>query len=623
MEFVFIRLLYPRISKFNLALRMESDKKIGVIDFGGQYSHLIASRVRRLGAYTEICSVDDSLEKLSGYAGLILSGGPSSVYFPDAPSVDRRIFELGVPILGICYGLQVSVHLLGGIVEPSHSAEYGPARLFLTEEGSKTSITQGMESGKIVWMSHGDEVKQIPEGFTVLGKTESCANAMIGHIAKQIYGIQFHPEVTHTEEGSLLLKNFIQICKVSNTWSLGKFIEDEMAYIRKKVGEHKKVFMLVSGGVDSSVAYLLLARALGKDRVKGLLVDTGFMRKNEVQNLKTDLEKLGFDLWVLDASESFYRGLERKVDPEEKRLVVGNLFLESQKLALEELDLNSNDWILGQGTIYPDTIESGGTKLSHKIKTHHNRVPAIQKLLEEGRVIEPLKDLYKDEVRELGNILGLSPEWTKRHPFPGPGLVVRMIATQKEIPKNLEQNILKYLNHPHLDLKVLPFPSVGVQGDQRTYANCILLNDFTEEWDVLDSTANRITNHFRDVNRVVFAPGESVLPHSYSYTNLPLDKTHADLLREADDRVYQILMNEGIQDEIWQMPVVLVPCGKSPGNYSIILRPVKSNEAMTASFYRMDRKILSRMKDAILEISGIDSVFFDLTNKPPGTIEWE
>jgi GMP synthase (glutamine-hydrolysing) len=603
---------------------MERDKKIAVIDFGGQYSHLIASRIRRLGAYTEILSNEDPISCFEGYAGLVLSGGPSSVYEKDSPKMDSRIFELGIPVLGICYGHQLATILLGGSVESSGSAEYGPADLILNKQES-CPLAIGMSGVSRVWMSHGDEVVQLPKGFQIFGSSESCKYAMVGDVSRNLYGIQFHPEVTHSQEGNILFKNFIKICGAEKSWSLEEFIDQEMNIIHKQVGESGKVFLLVSGGVDSTVAYLLLAKALGKDRVKGLLVDTGFMRKNEVKNLKTNLHSLGFDLWIRDESEAFYQALEGKTDPEEKRMIVGNLFLDAQARAVSELNLDPNEWILGQGTIYPDTIESGGTKHSHKIKTHHNRVPAIQKLLDEGKIIEPLRDLYKDEVRELGNKLGLAKEWTERHPFPGPGLVVRMIATHKEIDPNLVENIqAKLLDyHPDVKCKILPFPSVGVQGDQRSYANCLLLNAFTNDWELMDRVATEATNRFRSINRVVFLPQESSLPENYHYTELKLDRLHSDLLREADDIVFHTLHKERIHNEIWQMPVVLVPCGRNKGEYSIVLRPVESNEAMTASFYRMDMRILEKLKISIQGIKGISDVFFDLTNKPPGTIEWE
>ncbi|WCL47878.1 glutamine-hydrolyzing GMP synthase [Leptospira sp. GIMC2001] len=603
---------------------MESDKKIAVVDFGGQYAHLIASRVRRLGAYTEILSNEDSIEQFKNYAGIIFSGGPSSVYEKDSPKIDPEILNLGIPVLGICYGHQLSTLLMGGKVENSGNAEYGPANIEI-KNPKKYEISRGLSNLEKVWMSHGDEVRKLPEGFEVYGSSDSCEFAFVGDDKRKIYGIQFHPEVTHTTHGNILLSNFIRICSVEHSWSVDQFIEREIKIIQEHVSPERKVFLLVSGGVDSTVAYLLLAKALGADRVRGLLVDTGFMRKNEVTDLKLNLKKLGFDLTVRDESEAFYNALVGKVDPEEKRMIVGNLFLDAQARAVSELNLNPKEWLLGQGTIYPDTIESGGTKHSHKIKTHHNRVPAIQALIESGEIIEPLRDLYKDEVRELGTKLGLPSEWTERHPFPGPGLVVRMIATKKDIEANLENEIQSYLQkfNSKIQTRLLPFPSVGVQGDQRTYANCLVLNDFTEDWELLDKIATDATNKFRSINRVVFLPGEINLPVKYLFTELHLNRELSDLLREADSTVFSILHNRNIHNEIWQMPVVMVPCGREVDQFSIVLRPVESNEAMTANFYRMDRAVLNKMKHSIRSISGISDVFFDLTNKPPGTIEWE
>ncbi|MDZ4726662.1 MAG: glutamine-hydrolyzing GMP synthase [Leptospira sp.] len=603
---------------------MKSDKKIAVIDFGGQYAHLIASRVRRLGAYTEILSNEESFETYNSYAGIILSGGPSSVYEKNAPSLPNHFLDLKIPILGICYGHQLLMQKLGGEVISSHNKEYGPAELHLLEN-KESKLTKGMTKRTMVWMSHGDEVTKLPLGFVAIGKSHDCAYAFVSNEEENRFGIQFHPEVTHTEEGEKLLSNFIQLCGVSNTWNIEAFLEKEIDFLRKKVPEGKNVFLLVSGGVDSSVAYLLLAKALGKDRVKGLLVDTGFMRKNEVKDLKENLDKMGFDLTVWDASKEFYSELREKTEPEEKRKVVGDLFLSEQAKAVLSMNLDSKHWILGQGTIYPDTIESGGTKHSHKIKTHHNRVPAIQKLIEEGNIVEPIVDLYKDEVRDLGKMLGLPSIWISRHPFPGPGLVVRMIASKEnqamEVLPKLKSLLLK--SGTSLFCGILPIQSVGVQGDQRSYAHAAVLSDDGISWKELDKISIQITNSIKELNRVVFMPGVKEIPNSFHYTQVKLDKEHADLLREADSIVNRILYEENIQKDIWQMPVVLIPVGLIPNTYGIVLRPVESQEAMTANFYEMDRKILTRITKELCDIPKISAVFYDLTHKPPGTIEWE
>jgi GMP synthase (glutamine-hydrolysing) len=606
---------------------VESDKKIAVVDFGGQYSHLIASRVRRLGAYTEILSNEEKLEKYASYSGIILSGGPSSVYEKDSPQILPEIFQLGIPILGICYGHQLTMKILGGKVESTGESEYGPAEIQILDSNI-SNLSRSLSKTEKIWMSHGDEVVELPPGFSKIGSTDSCQYAMVSHESKKIYGIQFHPEVTHTIHGNILLSNFIKISGCKDTWNLQEFIQKEMEIIRRLVGERGKVFMLVSGGVDSTVAYLMLAKSLGAQRVKGLLVDTGFMRKNEVSGLRENLHKLGIDLTISDESQVFYNALVGKSDPEEKRLIVGNLFLEAQARAVEELNLDPKEWILGQGTIYPDTIESGGTKHSHKIKTHHNRVPAIQKMLDDGKIIEPLRDLYKDEVRELGNYLGLDTQWTDRHPFPGPGLVVRMIATKREVDSAIEKSIQQFFQKEvsNFICKVLPFPSVGVQGDQRSYANCLLINQFSQDWNLLDKIATSITNKFKEINRVVLLPNglNSIrFPDSLEYTELHLNKEHSDLLREADFITNQFIYDHKITKEIWQMPVVLVPCGREKGKFSIILRPVESNEAMTANFYPMNWELLAKLCSDIQTIPQISDVFFDLTNKPPGTIEWE
>ncbi|PKA03118.1 glutamine-hydrolyzing GMP synthase, partial [Leptospira ellisii] len=423
---------------------MEVHKKIAVVDFGGQYAHLIASRIRRLGAYTEILSNEEPLAKYKNYSGIILSGGPESVYEADSPSIHPEIFELGIPVLGICYGHQLIIKLLGGAVERSGTGEYGPASLRLhASEGNP--LLKHFVGGEQVWMNHADEVVKLPDGFIKVASSQDCGYAIVENSAKRIFGIQFHAEVSHSEKGSVLLDNFVEICGASRTWGIDRFLKEKIKEIQETVKPEQKVFMLVSGGVDSTVSYLLLCRALGTERVLGFLIDTGFMRKDEVLPLQKKLELQNIRLTVRNESELFYKNLIDKTDPEEKRKIVGNLFLEARDRTVKDLDLEHGDWLLGQGTIYPDTIESGGTKHSHTIKTHHNRVEAVQKLIEEGKVIEPIRDLYKDEVRELGVLLGLEPEWVGRHPFPGPGLVVRMLAVEKTSTDENQKEIDSYL----------------------------------------------------------------------------------------------------------------------------------------------------------------------------------
>jgi len=602
---------------------MQINSKIGVIDFGGQYAHLITSRLRRLGVFSEILSNEEILEHYREFKGLIFSGGPASVYNEAAPTISQEIFELGIPILGICYGHQLIMKLLGGEVESAQFREYGDAEIYITEK--TCPLVQDLKEVQKVWMSHGDEVSKLADGFLRFASSVSCKYAGVYHPEKKIYGIQFHPEVTHTPQGNKFLENFIEICGVTRNWDMKHFLDEKLKELRESIPEPKKVFMLVSGGVDSTVAYTLLSKALGKKRVVGLLVDTGFMRKKEVKIVKKNLELLGFNLNVVDASEKFYSTLKGIKDPESKRKIIGNLFLEVQSEEANKIISDHENWLLGQGTIYPDTIESGGTKLSHSIKTHHNRIDAILDLIEEGKVVEPIKELYKDEVRSLGKVLGLRESLLMRHPFPGPGLAVRMIATREDHSFFGEEKLKEVLRNysSKISYKVLPIRSVGVQGDSRSYKHCALLNNFTRKWEKYNEVSTLITNQIKEINRVVFLPFEKKLPKKLVFSEIELNKEFSDLLRDTDFKVNKILKKYEIMNEIWQMPIALLPIGKKKGRYSIVLRPVESNEAMTANFYPMKRKILKEIVKSILELKKISFVFYDITNKPPGTIEWE
>ena len=595
--------------------------KIGIIDFGGQYAHLIASRIRRLGIYTEIISNEESIEKYKEYSGLIFSGGPSSVYSENSPGIQNDIFQLNIPILGICYGHQLIMKYLNGDVRSSVKAEFGRAEMKITQPNEFTS---SLSETEIVWMSHGDEVVSLPEGFDVFASTENCKYAGVISKEKKIIGIQFHPEVTHTENGEVFFKNFIGITKSTKSWNMDEFLNNKIIELQQTIPENKKVFMLVSGGVDSTVAYALLARALGNDRVKGLLVDTGFMRKKEVNLLKRTLKNLNINIKITDASNHFYEALKKQTDPEKKRKIIGALFLEVKNRVMEKIITDPENWILGQGTIYPDTIESGGTKHSNTIKTHHNRVDEILELMKEGKLIEPIKELYKDEVRDLGRILGFNDVIINRHPFPGPGLAVRMISSEKdETFKDYDElnSVIKHFKRAKVS--VLPLKSVGVQGDSRSYKHCAVLSDFTRKWDKYNLISTDITNNVRDINRVVIQPFNKKIPKNFYFNPIKLDKSHSDILRTADFKVNQILNKTQINGEIWQLPVVLIPVGKKKGFFSIVLRPVESQEAMTANFYPMKRKILKEIVKSLLKIPKISYVFYDITNKPPGTIEWE
>lgn len=594
---------------------MEHHKSIVVLDFGGQYAHLIARRVRQCGVFSEIMNADTPAEKLKDAAGIILSGGPQSVYDAESPQGDPAIFELGIPVLGICYGLQWMVKALGGSVESGGVKEYGRAKLQVTSD--TIQVAQNIPDESIVWMSHGDEAKNLPEGFTRIGTSADCDNAFLADANRNFYAVQFHPEVVHTEHGQTLIKNFVGLCDAA-PWSIDSYADHISASIKNEVGD-RKVFIMVSGGVDSTVAFVLLNKVLGVDRVQGLYVDTGMMRKDESIEIEQAFTDLGIDnLRIEHAEEYFIKKLKEVYEPEQKRWIIGDAFLSVQKRVSEEMNLRAEDgWMLGQGTIYPDTIETGETKNADKIKTHHNRVEAIQKMMDEGLVIEPLRDLYKDEVRALGEELGLPHELVWRHPFPGPGLGVRILCAKEQ----------SEIGNQKLDIGVhnvaLPIKSVGVQGDGRSYRHALaLFNDQKFPTEKCFDLATSVPNQYQDFSRVVLCTSHET-PPEFVFSAGYITKERADLLREADAIVHEEIVTAGLYESIWQFPVVLLPFGTTDGGESVVLRPVESQEAMTASAVRLPEDVLRKMTDRLRSLECIDCVFVDLTHKPPGTIEWE
>jgi GMP synthase (glutamine-hydrolysing) len=404
---------------------------------------------------------------------------------------------------------------------------------------------------------------------------------------------------------------------------LDKFLTTEISKIKKQVGD-RKVFLLVSGGVDSTVAFALLEKALGKKNVFGLMVDHGMMRKNEAVEVRKSLNKAGFDnLRVENATGHFLAALRNITDPEEKRKVIGRVFLQVQRKALKRLHFNPRQWLLGQGTIYPDTIESAGTAHADKIKTHHNRVPEIERMLEQGLIVEPLAELYKDEVRGVGKKLRLPANLINRHPFPGPGLAVRVLCGPEDrlaTTNKLETEIRRKWKLPG---KVLPIRSVGVQGDERTYRHALVIFTSSRDWEKLDTIATQIVNKFPELNRVLLCLSSNRPPRNFRAKASKLTRQRLDLAREADALVNQMLVSKKLYDRVWQMPVVLAPVSESGEQESIILRPVESLEAMTAKFARLPKGAVVELAKRLKKLKGIEHVFYDLTNKPPATIEWE
>ena len=493
---------------------------IVVLDFGSQYTQLIARKIRQLRVYSQIFPWNTPLEEILAFqpTGIILSGGPANVYAEDSPRLDRAFFDaVPCPVLGICYGLQVIAQALGGKVEHSAHREYGQAELRVDDS---RGLFKAVESNSRVWMSHQDRVVTLPEGFVNLAHTDNAEHCAIGNHGRHIYGIQFHPEVHHTVFGHQILENFaIDICRDPQDWKMESFIEKTIAETRERVGD-RHVLCGVSGGVDSTVLAVLLHQAIG-DQLHCVFIDNGVMRLNEGESVKRDFQEIGVPLNYVDASARFLNRLAGVTDPEEKRRRIGEEFVD-----VFFQDFGEKDY-LAQGTLYPDVIESVSTKgPSATIKTHHNRVQRILDLIEADQVIEPLKDLFKDEVRELGEQLNIPDKMLWRQPFPGPGLAVRIIGEvtpeRLDILRKADWIVVEEMKKANLYYTIwqtfsilLTFKSVGVMGDERTYEHALALravhsvDGMTADWvqlpyDLLARISNRVINEVKGINRVVY-----------------------------------------------------------------------------------------------------------------------
>jgi GMP synthase (glutamine-hydrolysing) len=599
----------------------ENKDTIAVLDFGGQYAHLIANRIRRLGVYSEIVDSDINAGELSRFKGIIFSGSPFSVHQEGSPRFDRAILDLKKPILGLCYGHQLISLVLGGKVVRGTVKEYGKAMMTVKKTNP---VLKGLSGSEQVWMSHGDTVDSLPDGFEVFGSTDDCRCTAVGNVERQIYGLQFHPEVTDTPSGNIMLSNFLDLCGCERSWNSKNFL-DQIAEEIKRICGKRNVFLLVSGGVDSTVAFMLLNKILGNDRVLGLHIDNGLMRYRESEAILDYMKSNGFtNLKIIDASEDFLHALKNVSEPEEKRKIIGNMFITAKEKAFDQLKLNADDWVLAQGTIYPDTIESAGTKHADRIKTHHNRVDIILEMIEKGNLIEPLAQLYKDEVRELGESMGIPKELIWRHPFPGPGLGVRVLCSDGTGTVDSVQDsgaIDKLVNQYGYHAHVLPIKSVGVQGDERSYAHPVVLVGRCD-WTLLEELSTRITNAFSSVNRVVYGLNTVDRP-SYTLVKAFMTKERLDKLRSVDHIVTEILYKTGEYDGIWQMPVVLLPMLNNMGKECVVLRPIVSQEAMTARFKPLAVETLDQIVKKVTALDLVGDLFFDITHKPPATIEWE
>jgi GMP synthase (glutamine-hydrolysing) len=601
---------------------------IAVIDFGGQYAHLIATKVRKLHVLAEIRQPDDPIEAFQECKGIIISGSPSFSSFGEDSGYTKAIYDLPIPIVGFCFGHQeIAKHYGGKVIHGGQ--EWAHTDLHITAD---SPVFEGLNAVETVWMSHFDTVVEVGPDFKEIGYSRLGPNGAIHRFAAiaserlRRYGFQFHPEVDDTVHGERMIANFVlNICQCRPSWTMGNYIDEQVKSIRERVGG-ESVFLLASGGVDSTVAARLLGLALGPERLHLLHIDSGLMRKDESLEVVHRFHSMGFgdNLHFVDASEEFLSALSRAVEPEKKRLIIGDTFIEVFEREARTLGIENH--LLGQGTIYPDTIETGGTKRADVIKTHHNRVPIIQDMIAKGKVVEPLAELYKTEVRELGELLGIDHDLIWRHPFPGPGLGVRLLCSDGRKDDvdlaALESRLEPLVRSRGLEGRVLPIRSVGVKADLRSYEHPVMISGM-RPWKELVEVAGAIFREVPGINRCIWNL-TNTRPSSFSLLPAGMTRARLDLLREADHRVMEGLRRHRIYDEIWQCPTCLLPMAiDGRGHELVVVRPVHSERAMTAAAASLPEGLVDELRAGILSLEGVSGLCLDLTSKPPGTIEWE
>ncbi|MBI4155281.1 glutamine-hydrolyzing GMP synthase [Candidatus Woesearchaeota archaeon] len=606
------------------------EKGIAIIDFGSQYTQTIARRIRYLNVFSEIFDSNIRPSELENAVGVIGSGGPASVYEAESPRCNPKIWTMNMPKLLICYAFQLFAHEEGGrTVKGNKSGEYGKAKLIIENDAS---IFKDLPETQTVWMSHGDRVESLPPGMLKLAYTKDCEFAAAYDPDSKTIGFQFHPEVDDTEFGMQMLNNFLNLCKrPEKEWTYQRFIEEVPERIREFVGG-RNVVHLTSGGKDSSIAAVFIDRTIKEASKKRFLyINCGVGRKDEVKKVVKNLKDIGIELIVLDTSEELEKELFGITDAEEKREIIGRHYIRhAQLFAGQEY---GNNWVIGQGTIYPDHIESKGTKNSAKIKTHHNRVKEVLELMKQGKILEPNLYLFKDDIETIAKIFaetngleGLAEIFAPQHPFPGPGLAIRSLCSKGETRndfKELTSEVKGISRKYNLDALVLPILSVGVQGDGRTYAPPVAIWGKTRSWDELAEISTMITNTMKGrVNRVIIPLQPSEIKN-VDLRESYITRERLKKLQEADHITMKHLEESKEMKNIQQCPTIAIPLEiNSSSGESIVLRPFKTRDFMTGTFGRLSNQVIDDVVKEILGL-GYGAVFYDITNKPPGTTEWE
>lgn len=614
--------------------------KIAILDCGGQYLKVIDRKVRELGVKTDIFPVNCDVEKLKEYDGIILSGGPGSVWAESAIDYNHQLLELNIPVLGICYGMHLINKHFGGTVATGRVGEYGEIIIDI-EPGCP--LFTGLDKKQKVLMSHQDEIVTIAPGFKKCSSSD-LITAAISNEKLKIYGVQFHPEVDLTINGKKMLENFLkQICQLEGNYILDDRIEIAIKNIKEKVKD-EKIIVLVSGGVDSAVSAVLLLKALPAENVYGIHIDHGLMRKYESDIVCRNLQQLGFKNFLrVNAEDTFLNSVLRIdnreigplthiIDPEDKRNLIGNIFLEVVREAARGFDLNFDTTFWAQGTLRPDLIESGNPDVSttaHKIKTHHNDVEFIRAARAKGLVAETNWDWHKDEVRKVARKLGIHPGIAERQPFPGPGLALRVICYQgdRKFPSIKQEEFREKMKRitGDYDTAVLPIKSVGVQGDYRSYKNLVILsgNKMEFQWDEIYDIGKKIPNRVGYVNRVAYVLNKNINTDDIECYDFHINKKSLHLLRDLDD----LIVNRLKDCSISQTLVLLLPCGRD-NKYSVGIRTFITNDFMTGSpaviGKDIDKTVLeSLVKEIEDKFTEIDLILYDITGKPPATVEWQ